>query len=468
VTSDSTDPEPEPPSRWRIGRYRVDAVLGTGAFATVYRAVDERLEDTVAVKVLAENHSLDLEIRKRFMTEGRVLRRIDSPHVIDVHDLGETERQQPFLVLEYARRGTLAQRVHALRATGWRPAPADLWAVAEPLGHALDAVHRAGVVHRDVNPTNVLLTTRGDVGQARSAAVVRDDERLILADLGLCKDLALHSGHTSAGGTEGFRPPELRGGPAIIDGRADLWSLSALLVWLATGSPPDGTPVGTAISGAGLPPGLGRMLDRSLADDPHVRHPDALSWLSEAEAALTAPGFGVPTRWSAHAGDGHRSSPRQFELQPGHVPWTGRDLVGRPPHIGPRDLGMPGMGPPGASPLPTSAAVPVPRSWGWRLRRSAWVLTSLPFGLTTWVGFLFVGLSAQRSSWLWAAGAYAAGAGLLLVLILATPTDSTGAPTPGSWQDTLSATTMAILWVGGFVHALLANRRWLRWRAASG
>ena len=53
---------------WRIGRFRVEAVVGTGAFATVYRAVDDRLDDVVAVKVLAENHSLDLEIRKRFLT----------------------------------------------------------------------------------------------------------------------------------------------------------------------------------------------------------------------------------------------------------------------------------------------------------------------------------------------------------------------------------------------------------------
>lgn len=145
----------------RIGRYRVDAVLGTGAFATVYRAVDERLDDIVAVKVLAENHSLDPELRERFLTEGRVLRRVASRHVVAVHDLGETDRQQPYLVLEYADRDTLARRVPDLLARGWRPGVRDLWAVAAPLAEALDAIHRADVVHRDVNPGNVLLTTRG-------------------------------------------------------------------------------------------------------------------------------------------------------------------------------------------------------------------------------------------------------------------------------------------------------------------
>jgi len=410
VTSEPTDPGPGRPAGTRIGRYRVEAVIGTGAFATVYRAVDERLEDTVAIKVLAENHSLDPELRKRFLTEGRVLRRVDSPHVIAVHDLGETDRQQPFLVLEYASRGTLAQRVGDLRIGGWRPGPADLWAVAEPLARALDAVHRAGVVHRDVNPGNVLLTTRGATAPPYPAATVRNDERLVLADLGLCKDLALHSGHTSAGGTEGFRPPELRGGPAIIDHRADLWSLSALLVWLVTGAPPDATPAGTAIGvavvvGAAFPAALGRALQRSLANDPAGRHPDALSWLSDVAAALPPPDLVAPV--------------------------DGRPYVEDADHRQPPALGAP-------RPAPVPAA---PGSWPWRLLHSAWVLTSLPLGLTTWAGFLYIGMRTRRARWLWAAGAYAVGAVLFIVLAIATPTDAAGEADPDSWQDKLGLTT---------------------------
>jgi len=388
----------------RIGRFRVEAVIGTGAFATVYRAVDDRLDDVVAVKLLADNHSLDPEIRKRFLTEGRVLRRIASPYVVTVYDLGETERQQPYLVLEHASRGTLAQRVHELRASGWRPGPGDLWAVAEPLARALATLHAAGIVHRDVNPANILLTTRGGSGVG---AVVRADERLVLSDLGLCKDLALHSGHTSGGGTEGFRAPELRGGPAIIDHRADLWSLSAVMTWLATGLPPDVRPPG---AGGGLPPGLAGALARGLADDPSARHPDAQTWLSEVEAAL-----GQPT------------------LAPRH----------RPP------------------PPPAPAR---PQNPWWRIRQSAWLLAMLPLGLTTWAGFLYIGVIARRRAWLLASAAYGAPAALMLILIATAPTDAQGEYID-SWQDSLGMVVMMVTWLVGLAHALIVNRDWLTFRA---
>lgn len=88
------------------GRYRAEEVIGVGSFATVHRAADDLLDDTVVVKVLAENHSLNPEIRERFIAEGRSLRRVASPHVVTVHDIGETDRQQPYLVLEHADRGT--------------------------------------------------------------------------------------------------------------------------------------------------------------------------------------------------------------------------------------------------------------------------------------------------------------------------------------------------------------------------
>lgn len=269
-----------------LGRYRVGDVIGVGSFATVHRAVDERLDDVVVVKVLAENHSLNPEIRERFIAEGRALRRVASPHVVAVHDIGESDRQQPYLVLEHADRGTLAARVDALRADGWTATPADVLAVARGLAAAVEAVHAARLVHRDLSPGNVLLRTspEGAVEGAAGAgpsAVVRPDERLVVADLGMSKDLARSSGLTVAGGTEGFRPPE-QDGPGTVDTRADLWAMSALLTWL--------------VEGADLPRALDAALRRSLADSPARRHPDAAAWLTDVERALLPGTTGGPGR----------------------------------------------------------------------------------------------------------------------------------------------------------------------------
>src|SRR5699024_9169493 len=171
------------------------------------------------------------------------------PHVIAIHDIGESERQQPYLVLQHADRGTLAARVAHLRGQGWAPGRADVLATARALAAAIEAVHRAGLVHRDLSPGNVLLTSAPHPGgtdpaggagggelDGAGAAVVAAGERLVVADLGMCKDLALNSGLTVAGGTAGFRPPE-QDGPGIIDTRADLWAMSTLLLWMCQQGP---------------------------------------------------------------------------------------------------------------------------------------------------------------------------------------------------------------------------------------
>ena len=91
----------------RLAHYHVGEAIGAGSYATVHRAVDERLNDTVAIKILAENHSLNPEIRERFIAQGRSLRRVGGGHVVTVYDVGESDRFQPYLVLEFADRGTI-------------------------------------------------------------------------------------------------------------------------------------------------------------------------------------------------------------------------------------------------------------------------------------------------------------------------------------------------------------------------
>lgn len=285
----------------RVGRYRLGDVLGVGSFATVYRGLDTWLEDTVAVKVLAENHSLNPEVRERFIAEGRSLRRITSPHVVAVHDIGETNRQQPYMVLQYADRGTLADRVRTARARDWTAARSDVLAVARGLAAALEAVHEGRLVHRDLSPGNVLLTSTPGESLAATDdpdALLRPDERLLLADLGMCKDLARSSGLTVAAGTSGFRPPEQQGDYGIVDERADIWSLSALMAWLS--------------EGADLPEDFQQVLRRGRSEEPEQRHPDIAAWLEDVEGSLRErPGPGAELEPAALTGDEklpHRAS----------------------------------------------------------------------------------------------------------------------------------------------------------------
>ncbi|MGY6026690.1 serine/threonine-protein kinase [Streptomyces spinosirectus] len=261
----------------RIGRYRLERRLGTGAFGTVWLAQDDELEAPVAVKVLADNWSHRLDVRERFLSEARMLRRANSDRIVQVYDIGELPDGRPYFVMEYADGGTLADLV----ADGPLPVSQALRLTALAARGAA-ALHAAGIVHRDIKPSNVLLcASPGD-----PAGV----SRVLLADLGLAKSLAQASGLTQAAGSAGYRPPEQAEPGAGIDARADVYSLGAVGYRLVTGTVPGepGKVVRPDRLRPDLAPAVRRALMRALAPDRRRRWPGAEALAQELERLVAS------------------------------------------------------------------------------------------------------------------------------------------------------------------------------------
>jgi serine/threonine protein kinase len=156
----------------RVGRYRLDALLGEGASGLVYRATgDDGAE--VALKLLRPERAQEAELRARFLREARLARGIASPHVVPILELGESAGLT-YLVMPFYPRGSLALRLQAVE----RLTLDKTVELAAQLGRGLDALHEHGVLHRDVKPSNVLLDGAGaaalaDFGLARAADSTR-------------------------------------------------------------------------------------------------------------------------------------------------------------------------------------------------------------------------------------------------------------------------------------------------------
>jgi serine/threonine protein kinase len=279
-----------------FGRYRVLERIGVGGFASVYAAVDPELESPVAVKVLAENHSADPEIRRRFVAEARVARRLASDRLINVFDLGETDDHRPYMVMELADRGTLGQRLQHLG----RPSTDDLLRLIEELGACMDAIHRKGVVHRDIKPNNLLLRSLHGGSGASPSRLVADDEQLVLADFGLARDISAGaSALTVGGGTAGYMAPEQADPSGKADHRADLFAATVVLAEVTTLRHPERLDLATAP----LSPQVRKALQQGMAIDRDGRPAAADRW---RDLMLSAYRGGSPT---VVVGSGSGSAP---------------------------------------------------------------------------------------------------------------------------------------------------------------
>ena len=274
----------------RIGRYQVRAVLGVGGFAVVVRAYDEGLDTDVAIKVLNHDHAVDADIRARFVREAQLLRRVRSPHVVAVHDLGELDDGRPYFVMEFASGGVLAERMPDRAGV----VDADgLISVITALAAGLGALHDAQVVHRDVKPANLLVVSTGPSRDradrpvtATRRSLVDDDERLVVGDLGLAKDQGRTTvSPTILGGTPHFRAPEQTRLGAEVTPATDVYAATGVLWSLLTAElPPAPDELGPRLEG--VPAAWHELFERGLAADPDERFPTMAEWAAAAMAAV--------------------------------------------------------------------------------------------------------------------------------------------------------------------------------------
>ncbi|MFD4294032.1 Stk1 family PASTA domain-containing Ser/Thr kinase [Rhodococcus sp. NPDC058532] len=287
-------------------RYRVDAPIARGGMSMVYRGMDLRLDRPVAIKVMDPKFAQDPQFLSRFEFEARAVARLSHPGLVAVHDQG-IDGEHAFLVMDLVAGGTLRE---LLRERGPMP-PHAATAVAGPVLDALAVAHRAGLVHRDVKPENVLISDAGDVK---------------IADFGLVRAVAGSNATSSSVilGTAAYLSPEqVTSGNA--DARSDVYATGVLLFEMLTGRTPftgdtslsiayqrinsDVPAPSSAIPG--VPAEFDRLVLQATARDPDDRYAHAgemAAALRGAARALGLPEYRVPApRRSAQ----HLSAARQ-------------------------------------------------------------------------------------------------------------------------------------------------------------
>jgi Tol biopolymer transport system component len=294
-----------------LGPYKILAPLGSGGMGEVYRAHDARLGRDVAIKVLAPDLSPNPDVRARFEREARTVSGLNHPNICTLFDVGR-DAQTDYLVMELIEGETLAARL----AKGALPT-GEVLRLGAQIADGLDCAHRAGVVHRDLKPGNVMLTKSGakltDFGLARVAGLTGPAGGSGVTVAALTQSPPVSQPLTAEGtivGTFQYMSPEqLEGREA--DPRSDLWALGCVLYEMTTGRRAfEGKSQASLISSIMSaepapisqvtpmsPPGLDRLVRACLAKDPDQRLQTAhdvkleLQWIAEAssQAGVAAP-----------------------------------------------------------------------------------------------------------------------------------------------------------------------------------
>ena len=287
-----------------VSHYKILEKAGSGGMGVVYRALDTRLNRTVALKFLPQDLTRDDDARQRFVQEAQAASALDHPNICTIHEIDTTSDGRMFLALGYYEGETLKQRIER----GPLSAPEAL-DVAIQVAQGLVKAHEAGIVHRDIKPANLMLTKDG---------VVK------ILDFGIAK-LSGVTGLTRTGLTVGtvmyMAPEQLNGGG--VDHRADVWALGVVLYEMLTGVRPfrgdrdaavinailHDTPQRIGDLRADAPRAVEPILARALGKETSARYATAADFrddLAGCRAALTAP---VTTVGIADLWQGFRKSP---------------------------------------------------------------------------------------------------------------------------------------------------------------
>jgi len=202
----------------RVAHFQLLERLGGGGMGHVYRAQDLRLDRVVALKFLPPHLSTEADARQRLVREAKAASALDHPSICAVHEIGETDEGQLFIAMAHCEGETLRQRI----ARGPLPV-AEALELAAQAAEGLQRAHETGIVHRDVKPANLMVTRLG---------------RVRIVDFGVAKiDGVDVTREGAAVGTVAYMSPEqTRGG--VVDARADVWALGAVLYEMLTGARP--------------------------------------------------------------------------------------------------------------------------------------------------------------------------------------------------------------------------------------
>jgi serine/threonine protein kinase len=260
----------------------INGVLGVGGMGTVYQAVGPDGEQ-VALKLIKGDLARDDIFRRRFAREARIARRVEHPHIVPVLDTGEYEGR-PYLIQRFIEAGTLADRI---KEQGKVPVETTLQ-VCQQIAPGLDALHMAGLIHRDVKPANILLDQRG---------------KAYITDFGLAKDSqgsVLTRPGQALGSVDYMAPEQIRS--EDVSAATDVYALSCVVYECLCGAPPfadrqgmrvlwahlQDPPVNPRVKRPDLPPELAAAIMRALEKNPSQRPPSASEFARELETAVEA------------------------------------------------------------------------------------------------------------------------------------------------------------------------------------